>query len=68
MKLGQVWTFGTEKSVNLTSTKYAIPEMAYPYIYMPMSDFNSIADHLNEYYHNQLESKEVLCVKDLGKC
>lgn len=68
MNLVQVWTFGIEKGVELMTTKYAIPEVAYPYIYMPMSDFNQIADYLNDHYHGKLASDEVLCVKDLGKC
>lgn len=52
MNLVQVWGFGIEKEITLDSTKYAVPEMAYPYIYMPMSDFNQIADYLNTFYND----------------
>lgn len=46
MNLAKVQTLGSDNELTLTS-KYAIPEVAFPYIYMPVTDFNQIADHLN---------------------
>lgn len=66
MNLVQVWAFGETKEVELLTDRYAIPEMAYPYIYMPMTDFNHIADSINQKFYDVYS--EVLCVKDFGRC
>ena len=76
MNLAKVQTLGSDTELTLTS-KYAIPEVAFPYIYMPVADFNQIADHLNKFYHYHSTQgtdfiDEIPCAKStgltLGKC
>lgn len=50
LSLVQAWTFGILNEIPLTSSKFAIPEVAYPYVYIPVGEFNSTADHLNEFF------------------
>ena len=66
MNLVQVWAFGIEGEIALPDLRYAIAETAFPYIYMPMDDFNKIAAHLNALYEREVG--EVVCAKALGRC
>ena len=44
--------------------RYAIFELAYPYIYVPMEDFNALADVINEQY----SSTSIACLQKAGRC
>ena len=47
-------------------TKFAIPEVAYPYVYIPSYEFDVIAKTLNEFFLEK--TNEVVCSKTSGKC
>ena len=54
-------SFGGE-AIEATGARYGIFEMAFPYMYIPMSDFNRLADIINA------KVGKTPCIKNTGKC
>ena len=50
------------EDIEANEARYGIFELAFPYMYIPMSDFNRIADIVNT------KLGQVKCLKNIGKC
>ena len=48
----------------LEHPRFAIFELAYPYIYVPMDDFNVLAEVINAQY----SSSSIACLQKAGRC
>lgn len=66
LKMTHALTFGNKSDTDVAPSwngeeRFAIAELSYPYIHMPMADFAVIADKINEFYMDY--TGQALCVK-----
>ena len=48
--------------------RYVVFELAYPYIYVPMEDFNKLAAVINAQYQELNLSTSIACLAKVGRC